>query len=109
MILFKGRLVFKQYIPSKRHRFAIKLFVLCDCETGIILDLAVYNGTDSDIPKGVAHGISGAIVKKLTTPYLNKGHILYTDNWYTRPILPVYLADTGSCGTIKNTQTFSFF
>ena len=34
LISFKGRLVFKQYIPTKRHRFGIKLFVLCDCKTG---------------------------------------------------------------------------
>ena len=80
LVLFKGRLVFKQYIPSKRHRFGIKLFVLCDCETGIILDLVVYSETDSDILKGDAHGISGAIVKKLMAAYLNKGHILYTDS-----------------------------
>jgi hypothetical protein len=34
LMLFKGSLAFKQYIPSKRHRFGIKVFVLCDCETG---------------------------------------------------------------------------
>ena len=28
LVLFKGRLSFKQYIPSKRHRFGQKLFVL---------------------------------------------------------------------------------
>lgn len=34
LILFKGRLAFKQYIPSKHHCFGMKVFVLCDCETG---------------------------------------------------------------------------
>lgn len=37
LTLFKGRLSFIQYIPSKRHRFGIKSFVICDCETGYIL------------------------------------------------------------------------
>ena len=50
-MLYKGRLTFKQYIPSKRSRFGIKLFVLCDCKTGTILDFIVYTGTDIDIPK----------------------------------------------------------
>ncbi|XP_069187203.1 piggyBac transposable element-derived protein 4-like [Procambarus clarkii] len=39
LVLFKGRLAFKQYIPSKRDRFGLKFFVLCDCETGIVLDM----------------------------------------------------------------------
>ena len=50
LMLYKGRLTFKQYIPSKRSRFGIKLFVLCDCKTGTILDFIVYTGTDIDIP-----------------------------------------------------------
>lgn len=36
IIRFKGRLSFKQYIPSKRHRFGVKLFVLCDSATSYI-------------------------------------------------------------------------
>jgi hypothetical protein len=44
MALFKGRLMFKQYIKTKRHKFGIKLYVLCDCETGYVLDFIVYTG-----------------------------------------------------------------
>ena len=38
--------------------------------------------------------------------YLNKGHILYTDNCYTSPSLSVYLAqnNTGSCKTVKKSR-----
>ena len=102
LLLFKGRLSFKLYIPSKRHRFGLKLFVLCDCDTGIILDTVVYTGTDIDISKDKTR-VSGAIVKKLMEKYLDKGHILYTDNWYTSPNLSAYLLDhkTGTCGTVK--------
>ena len=99
LILFKGKLVFKQYIFSKRHRFGIKLFVFCDCATGIILDVIVYSGMDVDISKDDALGLCGAVVKKFMASYLNKGHILYTDNWYTSPSLSMYLAqnNTDSC------------
>ncbi len=65
LVLFKGRLGFKQYIPSKRYRFVIKLFVLCDCETGMILDIIVYTGTNVDIPQNDPLGISWAIAKKV--------------------------------------------
>nr|XP_045610761.1 piggyBac transposable element-derived protein 4-like [Procambarus clarkii] len=44
LVLFKGRLAFKQYIPSKQHRFGLKFFMLCDCETGIVLDMILYSG-----------------------------------------------------------------
>ena len=111
LILFKGRLVFKQYIPSKRHRFGLKIFVLCDCETGIVLDMIMYTGTDVDIPnvgRTDPLGKSGAIVKKMMSPYLGKGHILYTDNWYTSPALLQFLHDnaTGACGTAKLNRKF---
>ena len=64
LVLFRGHIVFRQYIPSKRHRFGIKFFVICDCETGYVLDMVVYTATDIDIPKDAVHGFSGAVVKK---------------------------------------------
>ncbi|XP_068239945.1 piggyBac transposable element-derived protein 4-like [Palaemon carinicauda] len=111
LILFKGRLVFKQYIPSKRHRFGIKLFVLCDCETGIVLDIIVYTGTDIDIPKedqSSGLGFSRAVVKKMMAPYMGHGHILYTDNWYSSPTLAQFLHDnaTGACGTVRESRKY---
>ena len=45
LMLWKGRLHFKQYIPSKRHRFGIKIFIFCDCRTGFLLDFAIYVGS----------------------------------------------------------------
>ena len=108
LVLFKGRLVWKQYIPSKRHRFGIKIFVLCDCETGIILAMIVYTGTNIDYPTNDQLGISGAIVKKMTETYMDKGHILYTDNWYSSPSLCRYLLSrkTGAVGTVKTNRKY---
>ena len=108
LVLFKGRLVWKQYIPSKRHRFGIKIFVLCDCETGIILGMIVYTGTNIDYATNDPLGISGAIVKKMMEPYMDKGHILYTDSWYSSPSLCKYLLtrQTGAAGTVKTNRKF---
>jgi hypothetical protein len=80
LVLFKGRLKFKQFIPSKRHRFGIKVFVLCDCETGYILDFILYTGTTTDnVDREL--GISGAVIQTLMTTYLIKDN-LWIDNWY---------------------------
>ena len=43
LVLFKGRLSFKQYISSKRARFGIKLYQLC-ASNGMLLDFLVYHG-----------------------------------------------------------------
>lgn len=107
LVLYKGRVFFKQYIPSKRHRFGIKFFVLCDCETGYILDFIIYVGEATDIKKetdfGVNVGIPGRVVLTLLERYLGKGHTLYVDNWYTSPTLFSYLYDreTNACGTVR--------
>lgn len=42
IVEWKGRFKFKQYIPSKRHCFGIKLFVLHDCKSGFFLDFSGY-------------------------------------------------------------------
>lgn len=106
LLLFKGQLGFKMFIPSKRSRFGIKLYILCDCETGYILDAIVYTGNDTDYLDTENIGISGAIVTTLLKPYINKGHCLYVDNWYTSPDLFTFLHKnkTNACGTVKFTR-----
>lgn len=103
LVLFRGRLSFIQYIPSKRHRFGLKFFVLCDCKTGYVLDFIIYTGTDVDIRSGDPHGFSGAVVKTLMDKHFKQNHILYTDNYYTSPALTQYLLqeETGTCGTVR--------
>jgi len=103
-VLWKGRLSFKQFIRTKRHRFGIKFFILCDVETDYILDFIIYTGKTTRLVSCDSNlGQSGAVVKTLMKKYLNKGHTLYTDNWYTSPILSMYLhkKKTNTCGTVR--------
>ena len=86
-MLWKGRLGFRQYIPSKRHRFGIKLFQLVDCETKFVLDFIIYTGSTTEHQVIPGLGLSGSIVMELMQRYLNKEHHLYVDNWYTSPAL----------------------
>ena len=77
--------------------------MLCDCETGMILDFILYTGKKTEIPRNNPLGVSGAMVKQLMQPHLGKGHVLYTDNWYTSPDLCQYLHqhNTGLVGTVR--------
>lgn len=106
LLLFKGRLFFKQYIPAKRHRFGVKLFVLCDSKTGYILDFVVYTGKTTEINQSNRFGVTGDVVLTLLQPYLDAGHCLYVDNWYTSPdlFLWLYSRSTNACGTVKKNR-----
>jgi len=44
-VKFKGRVIYRQYIPKKRKRFSIKIYKLRD-ETGYTYDIRVYLGRD---------------------------------------------------------------
>lgn len=107
LLLYKGRCYFKQYIPSKRSRFGIKLFLLCDCKTNYVLDFIIYTGQKTNITKSnTAIGISGDVVMTLLQPYLGKGHALITDNWYTSPGLYTLLHEnkTNAFGTVRRNR-----
>lgn len=107
LMLWKGRLAFKQYIPKKRHRFGVKFFIIVDCKTGVILDFIIYVGSGTEIDNYEELGISGSIVMTLMKPYLGRGHNLYVDNWYTSPKLFSELHEnkTGACGTVKSNRS----
>ncbi|XP_069947136.1 piggyBac transposable element-derived protein 4-like isoform X2 [Cherax quadricarinatus] len=72
LILFKGRQLFKQYIPSKRKHFGKKVFVLCDCKSGLVLDIIVYTGINTLQDTRKLLGISGDAVRTMMEPYLGK-------------------------------------
>lgn len=109
LMLFKGRISFRQYIPSKRHRFGIKFFVIVDCETGYLLDFILYTGAATEITNFDDNlGKSGNIVMTLTEKYWNKGHVLYTDNWYSSPLLfdKLFHKKINCCGTVKANRRY---
>ena len=102
LLLWKGRLGFKQYIPSKRHRFGTRLFQLVDCETKFIPDFIVCTRSTTEYQVISELGLSGSVVMELMQRYLNKGHHLYVDNWYMGPALfeLLHRNKTGACGTV---------
>ena len=47
LMLYKGRLSWKQYLPLKRARFGIKLFCLCESKSGYLFSMIIYTGKGS--------------------------------------------------------------
>ena len=83
LLMWKGRLSWKQYIPSKRSRFGIKFFVLCESESGFIWNFCVYTGKETEFDKRyLEFNISARIVLRLYSDLLDRGYRLYLDNWY---------------------------
>lgn len=106
-MLWKGRLVFKQYIPSKRHRFDVKLFILCDCDTKFILNFIVYTGAETEIDNYSELGMAGSTVLTLMQNYLKRNHTLFVDSWFSSPILFERLLKqkTKACGTLRKNRS----
>lgn len=71
IVPFKGRLLLKQYLPKKRNRFGIKLFVLFDVQTGFIVYFIVNSGKETNIEQIPSLGISGSVVITLLKDYFH--------------------------------------
>uniref|UniRef100_A0A8C5MUU7 PiggyBac transposable element-derived protein domain-containing protein n=1 Tax=Leptobrachium leishanense TaxID=445787 RepID=A0A8C5MUU7_9ANUR len=109
LMKYNGRLGFKHYIPSKRSRYGVKVYKLCDSESGYTQAFRVYEGKDSSLdPPGCPEhmGTSGKIVWDLLFPLMNKGYHLYVDNFYTSvPLFKLlYCFDTAACGTVRKNR-----
>ena len=69
MMLWRGRLIFRQYIKNKRHKYGVKFYELCESD-GIVLRVSIYSG----VPYQDIHGLRqiGAIVMKLNGGFSGK-------------------------------------
>jgi hypothetical protein len=95
---FRGRLSFVQCNRSKRARFGIKFYKICESSSGYCSYFKIYVGddvTDPSLPAGTN------VVLNMSEPLLDKGHTLYLDNWYSSPNLCRRLTDrqTNAIGT----------
>lgn len=107
LMLYKGRLSWIQYIPLKRARFGIKLYLLCESKSGYLYATIIYTGkgtiinnTKQDMP------MSSQVVLSLLQSLLGVGYCLTTDNFYTSPQLADILTKekTDLYGTMRSNR-----
>ncbi|CAG5059128.1 unnamed protein product [Parnassius apollo] len=109
LLLWKGRLSWRQCIRTKAARFGIKSFELCEAETGYLLQYRLYTGKNTAMYPGPSHGFNdktAKVVLQLMEGYLDAGHVLVMDNWYNQLPLTRYLKSrcTDVLGTINRRQ-----
>ncbi|XP_064649987.1 piggyBac transposable element-derived protein 4-like [Lineus longissimus] len=104
MVLWKGQLSFKQFIHSKRTRFGIKVFQLCE-DNGYTYRFRIYTG--QGMLEDVVWSKTETLVLDMMQPLLGLGYELDTDNYYTTPHLLKHLHEnqTNACGTARKNIT----
>ena len=104
MIKHKGRAIFKQYLPKKPVKWGLKVFSVCDAETGMLCNFDLYTGQTDDANEG--EGLTHGVVLRVTEHLANAGRVVYTDNFYTSPALAQSLLERGFhlVGTIRTNR-----
>lgn len=96
MCAFRGRIHFRVYMKNKPEKYGMKLYIICDAESGYALNIELYTGK-GDIDNSIV-----PLMGRLLQDYLGKGHTVYMDRFYTSPTVMDYLwsHDTLGVGTV---------
>ena len=103
MLLFKGRIAYKQYTPNKPIKWGLKEYVLAEAKTGYVLRHLPYVGKYT-IPDNNDESLATEkVVFELCKNYENKGYKVYLDNFYNSPKLCQNMKQRGIgvCGTVR--------
>ncbi len=108
LLLHKGRLSFRMFIQTKRARFGIKIYMLCD-SSGYMICSEVYYGASTHLQcnesgfdeLSKSEQVIVALLSKCN--FLDKGYTVTLDNWYTSTRVAEYLwkRKTAIRGTIR--------
>ncbi|KAL4149291.1 hypothetical protein QTP88_003271 [Uroleucon formosanum] len=79
MILWRGWLIFRQYIKNKKHKYGVKMYMLTE-PWGLIHRVLVYSLQGYDVSNNMCH--TEYVVEQLMVGLLYKGRLLYMDNFY---------------------------
>ncbi|XP_012939283.1 piggyBac transposable element-derived protein 4-like [Aplysia californica] len=105
MARFKGRCHFRQFMPDKPTKRGFKVFVVCDARNYYALNLMIYTGKEHFVvPQDKS--FTEHLVTTLMARYMDKGHVLFMDNFYSSPSLFATLqgALTGAVGTVVESR-----
>lgn len=110
LILYKGRLLYKRYIKSKRALQGIKLYRLCESSSGYTYSLGVYAGRISSTnPSGCPTSLNAneKVVWELACPLFHKGYNVYVHDEYTGVQLfkELFTVGTVACGSVRSNST----
>lgn len=76
MIVFKGRLSFRQYLPAKPTKYGIKVWMAADSSNGYVVNFSVYLGSEGEIRR--RHGLGYDVVMHMVRPFFNRNHHVFS-------------------------------
>jgi hypothetical protein len=100
MVPWKGRLLFKQYIPGKSHKYGVKIYKVAGTN-GYTWDFMVYTGKQDSM---ASHGHAQTVVMNLIDDLLGCYRTVIVDNFFTTISLAKRLLqnDTYLTGTFRS-------
>ncbi|KAK7474848.1 hypothetical protein BaRGS_00033920 [Batillaria attramentaria] len=100
MVKYKGRLMFRQYMPMKPTKWGIKVWCLAESTTGYVANFQVYTGKEGRAPE---RGLGHRVVTDMTVPLQGTQAQVYFDNFFTSEKLLTDLANLNiqACGTVR--------
>ena len=103
LVKFKGKIYFRQFIPIKPGRFGIKCFTLAESSSGYVLVSKIYTGKEQGVQQ---KDLGRRVVMDLMEKFLDKGYVLFMDNYYSSVPLFQELSSRGTlaCGTVRSNR-----
>ena len=104
LLPFRGRVSFRQYIPSKPDKYGMKFFLLVSKNSHYIYNAIPYCGRNER--ETVHVGLASDIVKELCVPMYSSGRNITCDNYFTSADLAEYLSSKNLTllGTMKQNR-----
>lgn len=78
MFIWRRRLIFRQYIKNKNHKFGVKMYMLTE-SWGLIHNFMIYSGQGHDVSERMTH--TEFLIENLMNGLHYKGRSLYIDNF----------------------------
>jgi hypothetical protein len=102
IVLYKGRVVFRQYIPKKHKRFGTKIYKLCD-SLGYTYDMSMYLGNQRQHATAQITAMHGMVLQVLQRDE-GLGYKIFMDNYFTTPTLfdDLFQQKINACGTVRH-------
>ena len=99
IVLYKGRVVFRQYVPKKHKQIGIKIYKICD-SLGYTYDMSVCLGKQRQHATTQTHGTMLQVIQRVE----GLGHKIFTDSYFTSPALfdDLFQRKINACGTVHH-------
>ena len=109
LMLYKGRLYFRQYIPNKRSRYGIKIYACCESQTGYLWNFLLHTSAKhhhcfgNDVPNAENFSHSERVIIELVKDILDQGYHIFADNWFSSVKLASFLIERNTLytGTLR--------